>query len=385
MNALRSFPTKAWYSAGWSHEIPAGEPLKRRILGKDIVLFRDPSRKVAAIDALCPHRGADLGIGKVVDGKVQCPFHGWQFNRSGACVLIPSQEPGQKIPRGASVQSYTVVEQQEIIWIWMDDSPPGEIAPPFYDFLDPGYGRGMRRTKDIPVLAAAPFVSVVENAIDNTHPPFIHPGTLAGEPEVVAPQIIKFDPDLRGYWGQLAPEDSIHAEVKGTDGLLGLHRRVMKVTKLDRSRCYFRFDLGGVVFFYDRFLSGHEQVGFVAITPADETHTWFFGEHVRSFAKFPFIDAIIRKWMRKLNGEDIWHVEKLLSSARAHGLKNPVSVPADGPSLAFRRIFFNAIRRESGALDAASRRAKRPEGAALLPDAAAISAVAGRSPLNQAL
>jgi phenylpropionate dioxygenase-like ring-hydroxylating dioxygenase large terminal subunit len=353
MSGLRSFPTKAWYSAGWSHEVPHDKPLKRKIVGKEIVFFRDQAGRMSAIDALCPHRGADLGIGKVIGGRIQCPFHGWRFNRAGQCVLIPSQRESQKIPRGASVRTYPVVEQQEILWVWTDEADPVGTAPPFYDFLEPDYGRGMRRTKDVAVFAAAPFVSVVENAIDNTHPPFIHPGTLAGEPEIVANQTIRFDDDMRGYWGQLAPGDDIHEAVKGTDGLLGLHRRMMQVTKLDRARCYFRFDLGGVVYFYDRFLSGHEQVGFVAITPADETHTWFFGEHVRSFAKNPVLDAIISKWMRRLNGEDIWHVEKLLSSRQAHGLSNPISVAADGPSLAFRRIFFNALRKEGFAADAA--------------------------------
>ncbi len=347
--AIKSFPTRAWYSAGWSHEFAAGQPVKRRIVGKDMVFFRDREGRIVALDAVCPHRGADLGIGAVVNGNIQCPFHGWQFNGAGQCVLIPSQCESRKIPNSARVRSYEVRERQEIIWLWPDEAPPGDIEPPHYDFLEPDYGRGMRRTKDIAVLAAAPFVSVVENAIDNTHPPFIHPGTLAGEPQVVAEQEIRFDEDMRGYWGQLDPGDTIHQQVKGTDGLLGLHRRLMGVTALDRGQCYFRFDLGGVVFFYDRFTSGHEQVGFVAITPADDTHTWFFGEHVRSFAKNAVVDYVIRKWMRQLNGEDIWHVEKLLSSGRAHGLENPISVVADAPALAFRRIFFNALRREGSA------------------------------------
>jgi len=347
MPSTNSFPTRAWYSAGWSHEFRAGAPVKRRIVGKDIVFFRDPEGRIVALDALCPHRGADLGLGQVVDGRIQCPFHGWQFDRAGHCVEIPSQCASRKIPGSARVRSYHVLERQEIIWLWPDEAAPGAVAPPHYDFLEPDYGRGMRRTKDIAVLAAAPFVSVVENAIDNTHPPFIHPGTLAGEPQVVAEQAIRFDEDMRGYWGQLDPAAPVHDDVKGTDGLLGLHRRLMGVTTLDRDKCYFRFDLGGVVFFYDRFTSGHEQVGFVAITPADDTHTWFFGEHVRSFAKNGVVDYLIRKWMRQLNGEDIWHVEKLLSSNRAHGLENPISVVADTPALAFRRVFFNALRKEN--------------------------------------
>lgn len=339
MNA-KNFLTRAWYSAGWSDEVDGSRPLKRRILGSEVVFFRDRDYKIAAVDAMCPHRGADLGIGKVINGNVQCPFHGWQFNGMGKCVAIPSQCPSKKIPQKAEVKAYHVTERQGILWIWPDDASPGNVEPPTYDWLEPNYGRGMRRVRDIPIFAAAPFVSVVENAIDNTHPPFIHPGTLAGEPERVVEQTIRFDDDMRGYWGQLDPADKVHDGVKGTEGVLGLTRRLLGVTQLDRERCYFRFDLGGVVYFYDKFMSGHEQVALFMVTPADDTHSWFFGEHVRSFAKNRLVDLVIKKWARQLNGEDINHVEMMLSARQAHGIAKPVSVVADAPALAFRRVLF---------------------------------------------
>jgi phenylpropionate dioxygenase-like ring-hydroxylating dioxygenase large terminal subunit len=334
------FPTKAWYSAGWSHEFNRYKPLRRRIVDHDIVFFRGFEGRIIALDAMCPHRGADLGIGIVINDNIQCPLHGWQFNGHGKCVAIPSQCPSKKIPSKAEVKSYHVVESQGIIWIWPDDAQPKNAHPPYYEWLEEDYGLGMRRVRDIPILANAPFVSVVENAIDNTHPPFIHPGTLAGEPQRVAEQNIRFDPDMQGYWGQLDPSNRIHDSVEGTEGMLGLSRRLLGVTRLDREKCYFRFDLGGVVFFYDKFVSGHEQVALFMVTPADDTHSWFFGEHVRSFAKNPLVDYVIKKWARQLNSEDINHVELMLSSKQANGIKEPVSVVADTPALAFRRVFF---------------------------------------------
>jgi phenylpropionate dioxygenase-like ring-hydroxylating dioxygenase large terminal subunit len=338
------FPTRAWYSAGWSHEFSRAKPLKRRIVGHEIVFFRNLEGRIVALDAMCPHRGADLSIGIVVNGNIQCPFHGWRFDGQGRCVAIPSQCPSKKIPSKAVVRSYHVQESQGIIWIWPDELlPPEDARPPYYDFLEPDYGLGMRRVRDIPIFAAAPFVSVVENAIDNTHPPFIHPGTLAGEPQRVVAQNIQFDEDMRGYWGQLDPSDKIHDDVKGTDGLLGFSRRLLGVTRLDREKCYFRFDLGGVVYFYDRFVSGHEQVALFMVTPADDTHSWFFGEHVRSFAKNALVDHVIKKWARQLNGEDVNHVELMLSSKQANGIHSPVSVVADTPALAFRRVFFKNL------------------------------------------
>ncbi|KAA1160211.1 hypothetical protein EU508_10715 [Pseudoalteromonas fuliginea] len=355
----KKFPTKAWYAAGWSHEINNELPLKRKILGSQIIFFRDLENKVVALDAMCPHRGADLGIGKVVNGNIQCPFHGWEFNGAGKCAAIPSQCPSKNIPNNAKVNSYHVVESQGIIWIWGEKTAPSDPNPPHYYFLEEDYGRGMRRVRDIPIFANAPFLSVVENAIDNTHPPFIHPGTLAGEPPRVADQVIRYDDDMRGYWGQLDPSDPIHDDVKGTEGMLGLSRRLLGVTRLDREKCYFRFDLGGVVYFYDRFVSGHEQVALFMVTPADDTQSWFFGEHVRSFAKNALVDYIIKKWVRQLNGEDVEHVELMLSSQQTYGIDKPVSVIADRPALAFRRVFFRNIPDEDelqaqGAADAKS-------------------------------
>lgn len=336
-------PKKAWYVAGWSHEVNSIRPLKRKMLGNNIVFFRNLEEMVVAVDAMCPHRGADLGIGKIVNGNVQCPFHGWEFNGSGKCVVIPSQCSSDNIPGHAKVSSYYVIESQGLIWIWGDESEPKDIKPPHYYFLEEDYGGGMRRVRDIPIFANAPFLTVIENAIDNTHPPFIHPGTLAGEPARVADQAIRYDDDMRGYWGQLDPNDDIHDEVQGTEGLLGFSRNLLGVTKLDREKCYFRFDLGGVVYFYDKFLSGHEQIALFMVTPADDTHSWFFGEHVRSFAKNTLVDYIIKKWVRQLNGEDVEHVELMISSNQVHGLAKPVSVIADRPGLAFRRIFFKHL------------------------------------------
>src|SRR5262245_52565986 len=76
------FVKRAWYAAGLSRELRE-KPLYRELLGEHVALFRDSGGKARAISALCPHRGANLGAGKVAGDTLQCPFHGWRFNGEG--------------------------------------------------------------------------------------------------------------------------------------------------------------------------------------------------------------------------------------------------------------------------------------------------------------
>jgi hypothetical protein len=86
------------------------------------------------------------------------------------------------------------------------------------------------------------------------------------------------------------------------------------------------------------------------MTPADETHTWFFGELVRTYWQNPIVDAVLRRWMAWLNREDVVESEKLLVSVTPGGIANPVSVVADLPSIAFRKVYSGAVERERLAL-----------------------------------
>ncbi len=98
---------------------------KKRVAGKDFVLYRDEKGEVQALSPYCPHRGADLSLGQVVNGKLVCPYHGWEFNSCGTCVRIPSQ-PNKPIPKFAHTFSYPVKEKIGLIWIY----PDSEEAPP---------------------------------------------------------------------------------------------------------------------------------------------------------------------------------------------------------------------------------------------------------------
>ncbi len=89
------------------------------ILGKDLAVFRTEAGVAAVIDAYCPHLGANLAAGGIVQGdNLKCPFHGWEFNCDGQCVTIPYAKDPKKVPSEAKVKKYTSMEINDQILFW---------------------------------------------------------------------------------------------------------------------------------------------------------------------------------------------------------------------------------------------------------------------------
>lgn len=119
-----------WYAAAKSIDLK-NKPLASKLLDEPIVLFRDSSGQAVALVDRCPHRNVKLSKGKVINGNVQCPYHGWEFNNQGKCVNIPSLLQDEKIPPSACSSTYPVIEQQDIIWVWVGNRKPNEDEKPF--------------------------------------------------------------------------------------------------------------------------------------------------------------------------------------------------------------------------------------------------------------
>src|SRR6266545_3767693 len=84
-----------WLPAGLSREIPeGGAPLPVRLLGEDLVLFRDERGRPGLLGLHCSHRGADLSYGRLEDGGIRCIYHGWLYDRHGRCIDQPGEPMG---------------------------------------------------------------------------------------------------------------------------------------------------------------------------------------------------------------------------------------------------------------------------------------------------
>ncbi|MGI9295490.1 MAG: Rieske 2Fe-2S domain-containing protein [Pseudomonadales bacterium] len=168
---------KCWHPAGIAKDLSDQSPLMAsRILGENIVIWRNEDNTLRAFNDRCPHRGAALSRGKVCNNRLRCPYHGWEFNEQGDCELIPAH-PDAKIPGKAKVPSYLVREHAGLIWVTLSDAPLD--FPEFPAMSEPGitvYNRGYEVDLD--------YIRIVENFLDVSHVPIVHLGYL-GTPESV--------------------------------------------------------------------------------------------------------------------------------------------------------------------------------------------------------
>ena len=166
------FIRRAWYVAAWDHEVTQDGMLARTLLGEPVVFYRDLRGQVVALEDRCCHRAAPLSIGRKEGDCVRCLYHGMKFDAQGTCVEIPGQSV---IPEKARVKSYSVLERNRFIWIWMGD--PAEANPD--DILDFFWHDSPEwRMKPGYIHYQAHYQLIVDNLLDFSHLSYVHPTTL---------------------------------------------------------------------------------------------------------------------------------------------------------------------------------------------------------------
>jgi len=169
-----------WYAILTSAEVPRSGPLGVVRLGEHLVLWRDAAGVLQAVSDRCPHRGAAMSAGRVVDGCIECPFHGFRFDGAGACVALPAHGTGanaRPIPPNLRAPAFHVREAQDFVWLWSGDGEPGPL--PWFDELDDSYTwHGFHDDW------ATHYTRAVENQLDFTHLPFAHRTTIGSSPRL---------------------------------------------------------------------------------------------------------------------------------------------------------------------------------------------------------
>src|SRR3984885_7027362 len=122
-----------WLPALTAEELPErdGAPVRVRLLGEDLVAFRDSSGRVGLVDAFCPHRRAPMFFGRNEECGLRCVYHGWKFDADGTCVDMPSEPPDSLFKTKVTITAYPTWEGGGIVWTYMG---PPEHQPPHPDY-----------------------------------------------------------------------------------------------------------------------------------------------------------------------------------------------------------------------------------------------------------
>lgn len=186
---------RAWYAILESAEV-GRQLLGVTRLGHRLVLWRDAAGRIAATSDICPHRGAALSLGEVVDGCIACPFHGFRFAPDGACTSIPAHGD-RPPPAGYSVPAFAVREAHGLIYLWNGAAEDAPDELPFFPELQDGWAwAGSETHEDWPVH----WSRVIENQLDFLHLPFVHAGSIGkGYPLEIEAHVEPFDGGFRSW------------------------------------------------------------------------------------------------------------------------------------------------------------------------------------------
>lgn len=332
-----NYPEKCWYVAATSSEL-GDAPLDRRLLGRDIVLWRTANGQAVALDDRCAHRGFPLSHGRADGDRLVCGYHGCTYEPDGRCVHIPTQH---HVPPGMSVRAYPIVEAGPFVWIWL--GPPATASgtrPPRTPWLDdPGWS-----TFADSWLVRANYLMLHEHYLDFSYAPVLHAADVPPGME----RLPVFD------------------EVEVTETTVSYTRLLQAAplaqwetdaTGLDASRSYSRRERGTFAspamhiqrWEIDADGETYSHVRTHAITPESPTSTHVFMQASRNYEhQSETVTTILQSFASDLVRRDTEVLEMASARVGYDGWRSGVEFQADAAALRARRIVSVMLAKEAG-------------------------------------
>src|SRR5215831_2174003 len=171
-NLLRRY----WTPACLSSELagPDSDPMRVRLLGEDLIAFRDTSGQVGLIQNHCPHRGSSLFFGRNEESGLRCVYHGWKFDVAGHCIDMPNEPAESDFRSKVKAVAYPTRERGGVVWVYMG---PLKTPPPLPD-LEANVVEG---ASAYAIQHDHNWLQVLEGTIDTVHAVFLHAGSIRAE------------------------------------------------------------------------------------------------------------------------------------------------------------------------------------------------------------
>ena len=253
--------SQQWHMVAEASDV-TDAPLAVRLLGAAYVVWRGPGGALVAAPDRCPHREAPLSAGKVTDGCVVCPYHGWTFGAEGRCVSVPSSGAGRPVPPKAHLPTVHVAERYGLVWLCPGE-PAGEIFACRYDD-DPTF----RRINTGVEVWQTNALRMVDNFMDISHFPWVHTGTFGTSQQIEVPHIDLglLDDGFFGYSYEVEAGNTseLGQVASGAAGSSTVHRRMST-----------GFHLPLTVRSTIQYETGLEHIILMLSTPVDDTTSYF--------------------------------------------------------------------------------------------------------------
>ncbi|MEE4194559.1 MAG: aromatic ring-hydroxylating dioxygenase subunit alpha [Anaerolineae bacterium] len=202
-----------WYAVLESKEVKKGKMIGVKRMGERMLFWRNDEGQVTCLVDQCPHRGAQLSIGKIVNGHVQCPFHGLEFDEHGDCVYVPSIGQAAGPQAKFNAKHYPVHEMNDFIFIFWGEVEEDQELPAvgWVDELDHA---------DFAYITVVDhwdvhYSRVIENQLDVAHLWLIHHNSIGrGNKRVVDGPVVEWccewtEPDLMSVWVNNKVDDGV--------------------------------------------------------------------------------------------------------------------------------------------------------------------------------
>nr|UBR90282.1 chlorophyllide a oxygenase [Osmanthus fragrans] len=179
-----------WYPVAFSADLKDDTMVPIDCFEEPWVIFRGKNGKPGCVKNTCAHRACPLHLGSINKGRIQCPYHGWEYSTDGKCEKMPSTRL-----LNVKIRALPCFEQEGMIWIWPGDDPPTANLPSLLP--PPGFQIHAEIVLELPVEHGL----LLDNLLDLAHAPFTHTSTFAKGWSV--PSLVKFltpASGLQGYW-----------------------------------------------------------------------------------------------------------------------------------------------------------------------------------------
>lgn len=263
-----------WYVVLDSREV-RDRPVGVTRLGEKLVFWRDAEGRVHCLRDQCAHRGVALSAGRVLpDGRLQCPFHGFEYDGSGRVRVIPANSRTSPVPEQFRVRAYPTHEAHGFVWVWWGENPPENLQPPrFFDDLGEGFTYGQ-----VIDPWEAHYSRVIENQLDPIHLPFVHHNTIGrGNRTIADGPVVRWAGDDMFY---------VHVRNRVDDGMPPLRPEEVDISK---SQVYLEFIFPNL---WQNHISDEVRV-VAAFVPVDEAHTLLYLRFYQKFLRVPILRELV--------------------------------------------------------------------------------------------